>query len=187
MSAFVFFIDLVARLHLPNKLTINANQTACLELDAHALELLARAFGVAVEHAASVEFVAPGDERHDFYAGRELEARRCRFARVDCAFVQGREREPLAIREFARGRRARLLDVSAGRTTRLLISSPSRSVPSGTRSSRETVSMPSAKSLASSTVTMTSPVLPRSTLSWLSTAPLKLVWPRGRLASIPQW
>ena len=61
MSAFVFFIDLVARLHLPNKLTINANQTACLELDAHALELLARAFGVAVEHAASVEFVAPGE------------------------------------------------------------------------------------------------------------------------------
>ena len=33
---------------------------------------------------------------------------------------------------------------------------------------------------------ITSPVLMRSTLSWLSTAPLKLVWPRGRLASIPQ-
>src|SRR6516162_1197741 len=106
MSASVFFIDLFARLRLPNKLTIHADQAAGLKAVPHSFEFLARALRITIEHPLAVKLFAPGGEGDDFYAGRELEARRCRFAHVDCAFVQGREREPLAIRELARGRRA---------------------------------------------------------------------------------
>jgi hypothetical protein len=62
----------------------------------------------------------------------------------------------------------RWIGPSTGSTTGDVIGSPSASAPRSTRSSRDTISVPSAKSLATSTVTITSPILPRSTLSWLS-------------------
>jgi hypothetical protein len=53
-------------------------------------------------------------------------------------------------------------------------------------SSREKTSAPSGMSLANSSVATTSPVAARFTATWLSTAPVSEVWPRGRLASMPQ-
>jgi hypothetical protein len=162
---------LFARLRLPNKLTIHANQTAGLQPLAHPLELLPRALSLAIKHALAVKLLAPGVELHDNNPDGQSEAGGRGLAAACCTFMIVR----------------RWIGPSTGNTTRDVMGSPSASAPSSTRSSRETISVPSAKSLASSTVTITSPTAVRSTFSWLSTAPLRLVWPRGRLASIPQW
>ncbi len=63
---------LATSLSFPNDLISHADQAARLETGADALELLARALGVAVQHAADVEFLAPSGERHDDGSGGQL-------------------------------------------------------------------------------------------------------------------
>jgi len=61
-----------ARLRLPNKLAIDANQAAGLQLHANALEFLPRAFGITIEHALSVKLLAPLADLDNNDAGWQL-------------------------------------------------------------------------------------------------------------------
>jgi len=81
-------VDLFARLRLPHKLVVDANQAAGLQLRSNALELLARAFGIAVEHAFALKLLAPSVELHDHGSGRQLQACGCWYPAAGGAFVE---------------------------------------------------------------------------------------------------
>ncbi|MFY9836412.1 MAG: hypothetical protein WAK55_08055 [Xanthobacteraceae bacterium] len=68
---------------------------------AYSLEFLARALGVTVEHAANVEFLAPGGKLNNDGSGWQLQRRRRRLSTCGRAFVESSKCKPLAVRKFA--------------------------------------------------------------------------------------
>jgi len=101
MSASVFFIDLFARLRLPNKLTIHADQAAGLKAVPHSFEFLARALRITIEHPLAVKLFAPSGELHDHSPRRQLQAWRRWCAAAGRTFVERRKSQLLPQRKLA--------------------------------------------------------------------------------------
>ena len=80
-----------------------------------------------------------------------------------------------------------IASLSAGTMTHDVIGSPSSSEPSSTRSSRLPMGALASPSFMCSTVTVMLPCSSRATAICTSSAPARLVCPRGRPPAMPQW